>query len=170
MRESKHVCSLHLPGFFFRFARPSKKPKQRFQALAKRSYKTLRRTSLARKRLKPSKTRTKSLEPPKKPTKTNQRFFTRTGETNAQSASKPTSATPTPRYSDGAYTMSQWSQSLEPGVDCPTTATFLSATNWMGALDNPTTDPRRGFSGGFSFLGGRFLRCKKEFCWGVWVV
>eukprot|EP00913_Durusdinium_trenchii_P033497 g31361.t1 len=31
-------------------------------------------------------------------------------------------------YSDSAYTLSQWSASLEPGVDCPSEATYLSAT------------------------------------------
>ena len=37
------------------------------------------------------------------------------------------------RYSDSAYTMSQWSTSLEPGVDCPDRATYVSAANWMGS-------------------------------------
>ena len=47
------------------------------------------------------------------------------------------------RYSDSAYTMSQWSTSLEPGVDCPDRATYVSAVNWMGAnymVEEP--DPR----------------------------
>ncbi|CAJ1379659.1 unnamed protein product, partial [Effrenium voratum] len=35
-------------------------------------------------------------------------------------------------YSDSAYTMSQWSVSLEPGVDCPDRATYLPVANWMG--------------------------------------
>jgi len=35
-------------------------------------------------------------------------------------------------YSDGAYTMSQWTASLQPGVDCPEGAQYISAANWMG--------------------------------------
>ena len=47
------------------------------------------------------------------------------------------------RYSDSAYTMSQWSTSLEPGVDCPDKATYLSAANWMGPDMSHAPDPRR---------------------------
>lgn len=49
-----------------------------------------------------------------------------------------------PRYSDSAYTMSQWSTSLEPGVDCPDRATYLSAANWMGPEMSKSPDPRWG--------------------------
>lgn len=45
-------------------------------------------------------------------------------------------------YSDSAYTMSQWSTSLEPGVDCPDKATYLSAANWMGPDMSRRPDPR----------------------------
>ncbi|CAK9013886.1 GTPase Obg (GTP-binding protein Obg) [Durusdinium trenchii] len=46
-------------------------------------------------------------------------------------------------YSDSAYTLSQWSASLEPGVDCPSEATYLSAVNWMGPDMNREPDPRK---------------------------
>ena len=46
-------------------------------------------------------------------------------------------------YSDSAYTMSQWSSSLEPGVDCPEDATFLSAANWMGPSMYRAPDPTK---------------------------
>eukprot|EP00437_Effrenium_voratum_P006675 CAMPEP_0181435656 /NCGR_PEP_ID=MMETSP1110-20121109/20446_1 /TAXON_ID=174948 /ORGANISM="Symbiodinium sp., Strain CCMP421" /LENGTH=784 /DNA_ID=CAMNT_0023559199 /DNA_START=43 /DNA_END=2397 /DNA_ORIENTATION=+ len=46
-------------------------------------------------------------------------------------------------YSDSAYTMSQWSTSLEPGVDCPEDATFLSAVNWMGPSMYKNPDPSK---------------------------
>jgi len=46
-------------------------------------------------------------------------------------------------YSDSAYTMSQWSTSLEPGVDCPDRATYLSAANWMGPEMSKSPDPRK---------------------------
>ena len=46
-------------------------------------------------------------------------------------------------YSDSAYTMSQWSTSLEPGVDCPEDATFLSAVNWMGPDMYKAPDPSK---------------------------
>ena len=46
-------------------------------------------------------------------------------------------------YSDSAYTMSQWSTSLEPGVDCPEDATYLSAANWMGPVLSRNPDPSK---------------------------
>jgi len=48
-------------------------------------------------------------------------------------------------YSDTAYTMSQFSTSLEPGVDCPIDAKYLSAANWMGPLDGREPDPSKAY-------------------------
>lgn len=70
------------------------------------------------------------------------------------------------RYSDSAYTMSQWSTSLEPGVDCPDKATYLSAANWMGPDMSRPPDPRRDPSAGGHGVGiGWFLEDGKLIDW-----
>eukprot|EP00434_Breviolum_minutum_P041387 symbB.v1.2.036815.t2/scaffold5285.1/size28895/2 len=46
-------------------------------------------------------------------------------------------------YSDSAFTQSQYSTSLEPGVDCPEDATFFSAANWLGPNLTGFGDPSK---------------------------
>mmetsp|Transcript_19298 Transcript_19298/g.35368 ORF Transcript_19298/g.35368 Transcript_19298/m.35368 type:complete len:787 (-) Transcript_19298:190-2550(-) len=48
-------------------------------------------------------------------------------------------------YSDSAFSLSQMSSSLEPGVDCPIDAKYLSAANWMGPNDGRDPDPSKAY-------------------------
>jgi len=48
-------------------------------------------------------------------------------------------------YSDASYTMSQWSASLKPGVDCPEGAKYIAVANWMGPTPLKGLDPSKAF-------------------------